>query len=229
MAATGTPTSKLGLPQWNGSDPFLRSDFNTLMQTLDSTPGVISVADEASKTALAWNASKNGRLVVVRSTKRVYEWQSPSWIEYGALPRAWGNWDATDTDMNANGTYDKLSIISGTAIRPMTLAIQGQALINANSDGRFTGSVYVTVTQGGVTQVAYGGRANSYLSSFYTGAYNITVACQGLIPINAGSFTAGIRIVAESTTVGPSNKTGAVCKVFERSVIATAVTDGGSF
>ena len=221
MAASGTPTAKLGLPQWNGSDPFLRSDFNTLMQTLDSTPGVTSVADEGAKTALAWNANKNGRLVVVRSTKRVYEWQSPNWIEYGGLPQVWGDWDGTDVTVGASGTYTKNDIISGTLARPSTLSLNGQLQAHSQS-GRFSGYVYIVVVQGGVTQECYGGRGIVDFSSASAGALDTTVACQGIVSLNAGSFTAGIKFSAGSSVSGTA-------KIYERSLVAHQCTDGGSF
>ena len=77
MAFSGSATSKLGLPQWNQNDPFLRTEFNTVMQTLDAAPGVYSCT---SASRPSWGAGQAGRLIYETDTKNSYAWTGSAWI-----------------------------------------------------------------------------------------------------------------------------------------------------
>lgn len=83
MAFSGTPTSKLGLPQWNGTDLFSRVEFNSLMTQLDSTPGVYVCSSTTRPTLTAGQA---GRLIYQTDTNSLYEWTGSAWRAVLATP-----------------------------------------------------------------------------------------------------------------------------------------------
>lgn len=227
MAATGTPTPKLGLPQWNGTDAFLRSDFNSLVQTLDQRPGVDTVADENAKTTLSsgWNSAKNGRVCFVDSTKRIYVWKNTTWVEYGGLPLYKYASDSTDYSLTGSTDYQKDLIVGWTTIRPATYVCHLQVLIkNIRPTDLMRLGAFPRVNGARSGMGAY-----VYMDVGATGSTVTTLNSMAVMNIAAGTHNFGTYIQKVSGTVSSGTGGNASPMLIGQAITVHQVSNGVSF
>lgn len=142
-----TTTPKMGLKSWDGTDPFLRTDFNSNNALLDASPGVY-VCDSTTKPT--WGAANTGRLIWLTDEKRLQFWDGSTWNdERTAVPLFAGGavFDAA-LGKNASVAYN---IINITVPRACTLAIIMNCTIKCAGDS--TQDVYFRVNFDGTDQL----------------------------------------------------------------------------
>lgn len=227
MAATGTPTDKLGLPQWNGPDAFLRSDFNSLMRELDKRPGVETVLDENARTTLSvgWNSAKNGRVCFVESTKRIYVWKNTTWVEYGGLPLYKYASDGTDYSLTGSADYQKDLVVGWTTNRPATYVVHLQVLIkNTRPTDLMRLGAFPRVNGARSGMGAY-----VYMDVAAAGYTVTTLNSMTVVNLAAGTHNFGTYIQKVSGTVSSGSGTNASPTLLGQAVLVHQVSNGGSF
>lgn len=87
--STASKTPNLGLMSPVASDPFDPADYDATFAILDQNPGVLTVANQASRPT-GWNNNQHGRLVWQADLNVMWIWNQPSSLVAGAWVRLGG-------------------------------------------------------------------------------------------------------------------------------------------
>lgn len=195
-------TPRLGLRTWDGSDPFLREDFNFNFDTLDANPGIYICTSTTRPSG--WTGSDLGRLIYERDTGRLLSWNNPGWISPEDAPYARTASVAPNENLGRNGkkTYTLRSI---TVRRPSTIIMIGIARIGIDA-GR-TQNVWIdpwingsdaSVGPGAFIRQVDNGTSNTLQTSFQVpvlGARSVEPGDYNLqARVTVGDYTTGVQV-----------------------------------
>lgn len=103
---TASKTPNLGLMNPVGSDQYSTADFSDTFTKLDATPGVLTVANQASLPT-SWNANQHGRQVWQADLNIMWVWSQPSsgvagqWLRVGSYGLLGSNFNASQVNTSA--------------------------------------------------------------------------------------------------------------------------------
>lgn len=121
MTASHTPN--LGLMSPVGSDPFVTTDFSDTFTKLDATPGILTVANAASRPT-GWGASQHGRHVWQSDLNIMWVWNQPSgapsgsWVRRGGYGWLGGASNAAQVNTTAISVATAVTVCSTSVMVP---------------------------------------------------------------------------------------------------------------
>ena len=141
---TASKTPNLGLMNPVGSDPFNTSDFADTMSKLDLTPGVLVVANAASRPT-SWSAAQHGRLVWQADLNIMWVWNQPSsgvagaWLRQGTKGWLGGSFNASQVNTTAISVATAPTVVSYSATVPggRCILVNMRWLYIGNDQARF--------------------------------------------------------------------------------------------
>jgi hypothetical protein len=113
-----TLTTRLGLLKPAGSDPFLRTDFNTTWDTLDNHPGVF-VCTSGSRPS--WGVDQDGLLIFETDTSRLMQWDGDSWEYVRQHGNGYESFASFNDAMAPNSTINNKALGDITTTTPGSL------------------------------------------------------------------------------------------------------------
>jgi hypothetical protein len=192
-----TFTSRMGYKKPDGSDPFLRTDYTDLLDTLDANPGSLVCTSTSHP---SWAAGQAGRSIYETDTRRVLWWDGTSFKETLIAPSSWTASAAVNATYPTS-TNNSLTVGSITTTRAGVLTVWLEAVLGfqaSSTDQSITVSCLIDGTSSDVsggqyeTQASMSGASVSYRS----------VLAMGSRAISAGTHTVGIRVTIGSGPVG---------------------------
>lgn len=131
--ASGTPTPHLGLNNWNGTDPFLRTEFNANFAAIDAAPGAFL----CTSTTRPGSGNYDGRLILETDTNLLYIYDSgtSSWKSPLSTLRTLQYVDNTTRNIAANQTT--YSALPDSPARGLTFVAPASGAVGIQVSGQF--------------------------------------------------------------------------------------------
>ncbi|GAA1978609.1 hypothetical protein [Kitasatospora viridis] len=191
-------TPRTGLKTWDGSDPFLRSDFNDNFRKIDSYPGAYICT---SSTRPSWGAAQAGMKIIESDTRRELIWNGSSWREPLTAPPLFIGWLRPWTTFvgGAGGSF----VVGSIQInRPGTLFIIVTTEVACYSDMAMTYEVAPQVNGndcivGGGTNWQVMPNTSPWGAGYYRSEISAAIGAANVVP---GTATYGLRVHAGNLT-----------------------------
>ena len=141
---TASKTPNLGLMNPVGSDTFSTSDFADTFGKIDLTPGILTVANQASLPT-GFNANQHGRHVWQADTNIMWVWNQPSsgvsgtWVRSGTKGWLGGASNAAQVNTTAISVSTAPTVVSYNALVPggRPVFVNMRWIFIGNSQARF--------------------------------------------------------------------------------------------
>lgn len=120
---------RMGFKVWDGTDPFLRQDFNDNFAKIEAAPGDFICT---STTLPAWGAGQANRRAFLTDQRRILAWSGSAWQDL-QTPGWAGTWAVNANQglaPNVTGTY---TFGSYTLVRPGIINVIGFAQVQSST------------------------------------------------------------------------------------------------
>lgn len=186
-------TPRTGIKTWDGSDPFLRADFNDNWRKVDS---YLSAFICTSTTRPSWGAAQAGMRIFETDTRRDLMWTGTTWKEPLPAPPGYSAFLAPHAQLY-QGTTVSYNMATFTLNRPATVSLWLGVGLAASPWSVIGG--YVTPLIDGADASIPGDTGSIHVwspSANQLTAYRnyACVPAFGVAQLNAGSHTFGMKV-----------------------------------
>lgn len=145
-------TPRVGIKTWDGSDPFLRSDFSDNFRKIDN---FLTAYICTSTTRPSWGASQAGMKILETDTRRELMWSGTAWRELLQSAPMYQGWARPFATLYS-GSVANYTCGTITVHRPTDVLIAVNAELATYTDFKWGYSVYPTIN-GNACAIGAGG------------------------------------------------------------------------